>query len=239
MSITFAEGETQINNSAFNNKLSIQKIVIPSSVICIEAQVLRYSSLAYIIVDKGNPVYFSHCDILFKRLEDDKNVLEKYAPKKDGNRFFIDEKTVMLGSCAFECAQELEEIFLHDNIISLGNELTFASCAKLKEIRLPSKVASIPYHAFANCTSLTEVYLPNSEHYSIDESVFKGCVALKAIHSAAENIDDIKIGSCTFEGFNIDECTLYVPSGTRWAYRHHPGFGKFKNIEIETKEINN
>ena len=31
----------------------------------------------------------------------------------------------------------------------------------------------------------------------------------------------------------FDTCTLYVPSGTRWAYRHHPVFGKFKNIVTE------
>ena len=37
------------------------------------------------------------------------------------------------------------------------------------------------------------------------------------------------------DGFDIDECTLYIPSGTRWAYRHHPGFGRFKNIELEKK----
>ena len=141
----------------------------------------------------------------------------------------------MLESGAFLYAVELEEIILHDNIISFGDGQTFASCAKLKEIRLPSKVTSIPKEAFANCSSLIEVYLPNSDHYSIGESAFEDCIALKAIHSAAENIDDIKIDNYAFARFNIDECTLYVPSGTRWAYRHHPGFGKFKNIEIEGK----
>ena len=30
-----------------------------------------------------------------------------------------------------------------------------------------------------------------------------------------------------------DECVLHIPSGTRWAYRHHPIFGKFKNIVTE------
>lgn len=36
-------------------------------------------------------------------------------------------------------------------------------------------------------------------------------------------------------GFYVDKCTLYVPEGTEWAYRNHPVFGVFKNIEIETK----
>ena len=31
---------------------------------------------------------------------------------------------------------------------------------------------------------------------------------------------------------DIDNCILYIPSGTKSAYRRHPVFGKFKNIEI-------
>ena len=77
--------------------------------------------------------------------------------------------------------------------------------------------------------------LPNSEDYSINGSVFEGCTSLKSIHSAAVNINNIVIDEEAFGGFNIDGCTLYIPSGTRWAYRHHPEFGKFKNIEIEKK----
>ena len=35
-----------------------------------------------------------------------------------------------------------------------------------------------------------------------------------------------------FDGLNED-CVLFVPPGTRWAYRHQQVFGKFKNIEID------
>jgi hypothetical protein len=33
-----------------------------------------------------------------------------------------------------------------------------------------------------------------------------------------------------FIDVDFNECVLNIPSGTRWAYRHHPIFGKFKNI---------
>jgi hypothetical protein len=36
-----------------------------------------------------------------------------------------------------------------------------------------------------------------------------------------------------FIGVDFNECILHIPSGTRWAYRHHPIFGKFKNIVTE------
>ena len=37
----------------------------------------------------------------------------------------------------------------------------------------------------------------------------------------------------TFDDVDFDNCVLHVPSGTRWDYRHHPIFGKFKNIVTE------
>ena len=85
------------------------------------------------------------------------------------------------------------------------------------------------------CTSLMNIDMPNSNCYSVEESAFYNCTSLRAIHSVVENIDKIIIDEKAFGGFNLDDCTLYVPSGTRWVYRHHKGFGKFKNIEIEGK----
>lgn len=82
--------------------------------------------------------------------------------------------------------------------------------------------------------SVKSVTIPNSVT-NICVGAFSGCTSLKSILSATVYIDYITIDEKAFVGFNIDECTLYIPSGTRWAYRHHPGFGKFKNIEIEKK----
>ena len=38
-----------------------------------------------------------------------------------------------------------------------------------------------------------------------------------------------------FDGNVYEDCTVYVPSGTRWEYRHHKYWGKYKGIEIEKK----
>ena len=55
---------------------------------------------------------------------------------------------------------------------------------------------------------------------------------LKAKHVHCTEIYNIKISDTAFE-INTEECVLYIPSGTHNAYRNHPVFGKFKNIEIE------
>ena len=46
-----------------------------------------------------------------------------------------------------------------------------------------------------------------------------------------DNKDFLDIIEPVFDSVNFDNCTLCIPSGTRWAYRHHSIFGKFKNIE--------
>ena len=208
---------------------------ISSNILDIGKHAICNCPLHNIIVEKENPVYYSIDDVLYKKLEGRKNCLVKYAPKKDGRRFCVDENTNMLDCCAFKHAGELEEIVLHESIFSLGEEQTFACCISLKQIRLPSGIKRIPKHTFVNCSSLEEVVLPSSESYSIEEEVFKYCKSLRSVHSPIEKIENIVINEKAFNGFDIDECTLYVPSGTRWIYRHHPGFGKFKNIEIEKK----
>ena len=53
-----------------------------------------------------------------------------------------------------------------------------------------------------------------------------------------ETPENIYISEDAFEDDTFNLCTLYIPSGTRWAYRHHPILGKFKNIEIEKEQKN-
>lgn len=139
----------------------------------------------------------------------------------------------MLGDCAFKDAHDLHEIALSHEITYLGFEQTFMDCVSLEIMHLPSSVSIIPRNAFSNCESLETVFLPDSNKYSIENNVFSNCSSLKTIHTATDDPEDIKISDDAFNNFNIDDCTLYIPAGTRWAYRHHPGFCKFKNIEIE------
>ena len=256
-SIYIPNSITEIGRSAFSGCISLESIDIPVSVIFIGSHAFQQtrikvisipSSVRYIEdhslcncpfsaieVEKDNPVYFSHDKIIYKRIDEETCSLIKYPPRRPGASFIVNESTKKLESCAFKGANELSEIILHGNIVSLGDQHTFAGCLSLKRIELPKLITKIPYEAFVNCVSLEEVFLPNSEHYTIRNNVFGNCSSLKSIHSVAESPDGITIDDNAFDGFNIDECTLYIPSGTRWEYRHHPGFGKFKKIEIERK----
>ena len=43
----------------------------------------------------------------------------------------------------------------------------------------------------------------------------------------------MKLDNYIFKDVDSDKCTLHVPSGTRWEYRHHDVFKRFKNIVTE------
>ena len=89
-------------------------------------------------------------------------------------------------------------------------------------------------YKYHKCTSLKSIVIPDSVD-EIGEGIFSKCSSLKSIHFESRDVDCISMDENAFGGLDLDQCILYVPAGTRWAYRHHEVFGQFKHIEIETK----
>jgi hypothetical protein len=85
------------------------------------------------------------------------------------------------------------------------------------------------------CLSLQYIDIPNSV-ITIQEEAFAYCWALRSISVHIIDIENANISESAFTGIDTENCVLYIPSGIRWAYRHHPVFGKFKHIEIEKQE---
>ena len=105
---------------------------------------------------------------------------------------------------------------------------------KLKEYTIPNSVTTIEDSAFDGCSSLQSIDIPNSVT-TIENGAFSGCSSLQSIHLHWTNLLDIKISDTTLRD-RTEDCTLYIPPGTRWEYRHHSIWGNFKNIEIEKQE---
>lgn len=118
------------------------------------------------------------------------------------------------------------------------SELIRVPIAKdLRDYKIPETVTQIGSHAFCGC-SMESIDIPSTV-----TKLGTSALNFKDINEIHIKIIDIK--ECIIddgviaydEEDDFDKYVLYVPSGIRWSYRHHPVFGKFKNIKIE-KRIN-
>ena len=143
----------------------------------------------------------------------------------------------VIGNGAFFGCSVLQSIDIPNSVTTIEKN-AFYYCTALQSIDIPNSVTTIEESAFEFCSSLQSIDIPNSVT-RIRSHAFSGCKALKSIHLHWTQLDNIQIDEYIFgedSKVNFEERTLYVPSGKRWEYRHHPVFGQFKKIEIEKQE---
>ena len=161
--------------------------------------------LQSIDVAEGNQYFTSIDGVLFNK---DLTQIIRYPQAKNGNQYTIPNSVTHIGDWAF------------------------SECKSLQSIVIPNSVTYIGYEAFSECIALQSIDIPNSVTHIGNEAFYR-CYALQSIHIRITDIDSCCVKESAFDDIDFDNCILYIPSGTKWAYRHHPVFRNFKNIEIE------
>ena len=84
-------------------------------------------------------------------------------------------------------------------------EYAFAKCTLLESITIPDSITNIGYAAFTDCSSLTSIVIPNGVS-SIGESTFSGCTSLESIviPDSVSSIHSRAFDDCT----NITTATM-------------------------------
>ncbi|MBR1687876.1 MAG: leucine-rich repeat domain-containing protein [Prevotella sp.] len=235
--INIPRSVTKIENFAFHNS-GLEEVILSSNVEEIGDHAFCNNPIKQYVVEKENKSFFANDGVLYQRVsarwgnegEIESYEIVKYPEQKQEKTYVVDDKTIWIGSCAFKHAENLEEICLCDEINSMGQN-AFASCKSLKKIALPKNLKNVNKSAFYDCVSLEEIYLTSiREIYS---EAFSGCVKLKSIHLYCDDANLVNVSPDAFNCVDTETCVLYVPSGSRWSYRHHQIFGMFKNIVIE------
>ena len=146
----------------------------------------------------------------------------------------IPSSVTTIGDAAFEKCSSLTSVNIPSGVTSIERS-AFSGCSSLTSVKIPSSVTEIGYAAFRGCSSLTSVNIPSGVT-SIKESAFSGCSGLRSIYVYAETVPSIVWGP--FEVCDLENCTVYVPKGTFYAYQFS-NWGYLDIVEFDATNIRN
>ena len=225
-SIDIPDTVTRIGLYAFYECSSLQTIDIPNSVTHIASDAFYgCTSLQSINIPMGvNDIYegldidfWGSCHILQSINVSNENSVYKSI---DGVLYDKDLKKII----RFPPNHKNIAFIIPKSVTYIGNN-AFSYCSSLQSIDIPNSVTHIGYQAFYNCSSLLNINIPKSVTY-IGSLAFDGLKNIFIRCDEPEKIDVAETAFCV----DLDECVLHIPCGTRWAYKHHPTFSRFKNI---------
>ena len=110
-----------------------------------------------------------------------------------------------------------------------GNEMIHAYVNSEGKSIAPEGVNTIKKFCYGG--KIKDIYLPITT-VTLEEQAFF-YAEIENLHIRCEHPEDLRIDENAFYETNIENCTLHVPIGTGYAYRHHPVFSKFKEVIIE------
>lgn len=222
--IVIPDSVTVISDSAFEGCTGLTSIVIPNSVTAIFdgafegctglTSIEIPASVNYIAKNSlsniGPQLHISvdlenqkYLSLEGSLYSKDGSILYHYC-EKEIDEFTIPSTVTTIASCAFEWSY-LETVVI-GNSIAVIEEYTFF-CAHIEKVYIPDTIKKIGSASFVSCE-------------------------IKEIHIRHAHPEQIKVEEYAF-GKTAENCTLFVPMGTDYAYRNHPVFGKFKDVKVE------
>ena len=183
---------TEIATKAFNQKVQLKKITIPSTIETIEYRAFWLcSNLQTIKVMTGNTTYDSrnNCNAI---IETKTNTLIIGCQKT-----IIPNNVTSIGMGAFYECSSLTSITIPNSVTSVGTA-AFSGCTALTSITIPNSVTSVGTAAFFGCTALTSITIPNSVT-SVERNVFSRCTALTSITipNSVTSVGEAAFSGCT------------------------------------------
>ena len=111
-----------------------------------------------------------------------------------------------------------------NNSVVHDRHILFTACSRTV---LPREVTWIARGAYQD-QGITMVILP-AQITNLEHSCFEGCEYLTEIYNFSH--DPQGCMSTTFEDYHYENCTLYVPRGTKEIYEQVSVWGSFRHIE--------
>ena len=229
-------GGTTLVENAFNDCISVEKIVLPDTITSfpkgtfntcsslVSLTVPFIGDVRYKTTDNTQyPLGYMFGDVAFDGAT---AVLQNYFRNgySSNAEFYIPDSlrevnvtdSTVLPKGAFSYCANLTTVTL-DKLTHIGSN-AFIGCTNLKNVSLPSSVETILGSAFSDCTSLETIKLPLNLGYIIDR-LFLNCSSLKTvlIENNVTKIEDRAFEGCTSlskiyykgDSEDFDEITIY------------------------------
>ena len=136
----------------------------------------------------------------------------------------------------FRSCSGLTSVAIPISVTSIEDE-AFAFCSGLTSLTIPNNVTSIGGYAFGYCSGLTKIIIGNGVK-EIESWGFAYCTELEDVHCYAEDVPSTK--NNPFEGSNIGNAKLYVPTESVNAYKTTAPwswFGTIKTLDGEDADL--
>lgn len=173
-----------IGDKAFNGCKGIVSVSISKAVSSIgKSAFINCSQLMAVTVDPENMDYSSLNGVLYDKQQ---TTLLLY-PKGKGDNYDIPVSVNAIGDYAFY-GTNLTSVTFSKSIVSIG-AYAFADCSDLSELNLPEDLEIIGDDAFEYCTGLEKLVLPDKVRI-IGKYAFMSCQSLKEV-TISENAEEV------------------------------------------------
>lgn len=244
-SVDIPNSVVYIGDNAFNACDDLKDISIPASVAYVGNDAFADTKWLVLQMLKDNNIYINN--MLYKCKAGQKVIdinegttvicsgaFSEYSFRSSELKVNIPASVTSIGDYAFANCKGLKSLIIPKSVGAIGEGAFFQT--GLTTVEIPSTVTHIGEGAFTLCKSLTSVTIPESVA-EIGNSAFAQCDNLKSVSvNWQEPLDFSYIDSWYVNVFPIlDDCYLYVPTGTAALYSAADVWKNFVNI-VESDE---
>lgn len=237
--VTIPEGIEYIGAYAFSGCSRLSSISFPESVRSTGARVVSGTALTSFVfpaaLDTLASGFFAEC----------KSLAEITVPSTvkclgymtfDGcsglTRVTLPEGISTIPANLFNDCTNLTEVNIPESVVSIEGGYAFGNCAALKSLKMPSGLQKVGNYTFSD-SGLEELTFPSTLE-DLGQGCFSTCASLRAVH-INRGIPPTVSGLAAMVSIiqSDNECTLYVPLGSKAAYEALNAYAGFNSIVEE------